>query len=262
MTMKRMASPSVVWRACASWCLRRAALVVAVLHAGAAAAQALISPVIVEFAPRQKIATVRVTVSDRAVKPMRLQAQLLAWQQDLHGAALTQPSEDLIVTPRIAELKPGEQQVLRLALRGSLPADTERAYRLVLEDIGEPSAIDMGSGAAVNFRMAYDLPVMVSPRGTPVTAMRWRACPRETAAPARQGVCVRITNTGNRRVKVQSLTLAGDGWEKSIAFREPDAVLAGAEREWVLPVLAQGPMRGVKVRTASGQLLQAEAAAD
>jgi fimbrial chaperone protein len=262
MTMKGIASPSVVWRTCASWCLRRAAVPLPFLVAGAAAAQALISPVVVEFAPKQKIATVRVTVSDRAVKPMRLQAQLLKWQQDLHGAALTQASEDLIVTPRIAELKPGEQQVLRLALRGSLPADTERAYRLVLEDIGEPSAIDMGNGAAVNFRMAYDLPVMVSPRGTPVIAMSWRACPRETTAPARQGLCVRITNVGSRRVKVQSLTLVGAGWEKSVAFPEPDPVLSGAEREWVLPVLAQGPIRGVKVRTASGQLLQAERAAD
>lgn len=128
----------------ASWLLRWAVGAGGFLWAVAATAQALISPVVVEFGPRQKIATVHVTLSDKAIKPMRLQAQLLQWRQDVHGAAITQPSDELIVTPRIAELKPGQEQVLRVALRGALPADTERAYRLVLEDIAPPSATEMG----------------------------------------------------------------------------------------------------------------------
>ncbi|MBK6006613.1 molecular chaperone [Ramlibacter ginsenosidimutans] len=215
---------------------------------------------LVEFGPKQKIATVRITLSDQAIKPMRLQAQLLQWRQDLHGAPVTKPSEELIVTPRIAELKPGQQQVLRLALRGSLPAETERAYRLVLEDIAQPSSMDVGGGAAINFRMAYDLPVMVAPRGTIVSALRWRDCPADAAPRASKGVCVRIANAGNRRVKVQSVTVSGDGWQQALNLKEADAVLAGAEREWVVPATAMGPVRGVEVRTATGQVLRADPA--
>jgi fimbrial chaperone protein len=232
----------------------------ALVGAAAASAQALISPVVVEFAAKQRVATVRITLSDKAIQPMRLQAQLLQWLQDGHGAAVTQPSEDLIVTPRIAELRPGQQQVLRLALRGPLPAETEAAYRLVLEDIAQPSTMDLGGGAAVNFRMAYDLPVMVAPRGPVVSALRWRACPSDTAPRAAKGVCVRIANAGNRRVKVQALTIGGDGWKQDLALDRADAVLAGAEREWLVPATGAGELRDVQVRTATGEVLRAEPA--
>lgn len=244
----------------ASFLIRAVVAAAALAGAAAASAQALISPVVVEFGARQKVATVRITLSDKAIQPMRLQAQLLQWRQDRHGAAVTQPSEDLIVTPRIAELRPGQQQVLRLALRGALPTDTEQAYRLVLEDIAQPLPMDVGGGAAVNFRMAYDLPVMVAPRGPVVSALRWRLCPPDPAQRAAKGVCVRVANAGNRRVKVQALTISGDGWQHDLQLREADAVLAGAEREWRVPGTAAGELRGVQVRTATGEVLRAEPA--
>ena len=244
-----------------SWLVRSAVVAFASYGAAAAMAQALISPVLVEFAPKQKIATVRVTLSDKAIKAMRLQAQLLEWGQDLHGAPVTKPSDALIVTPRIAELQPGQTQVLRLALRAGLPAGRERAYRLVLEDIATPSSVDLGGGAAVNFRLAYDLPVMVAPRGAIVNALRWRNCVADAAPRLASGVCVRVANAGNRRVKVQSVTVSGDGWQQVLELKEPDAALAGAEREWIVPAAtAAGPLRDVEVRTATGERLRADPA--
>lgn len=256
--MKRTSTQPAVWRTRASWRTRAALAVWLASCAAGAAAQALISPVVVEFGPKQKIATVRVSLSEQAIKPMRLQTQLLQWRQDVHGAAVTQPSDDLIVTPRISELKPGQQQVLRVALRGALPADTERAYRLVLEDIAEPSSVELAGGAAVNFRMAYDLPVMVAPRGAFVTALRWRSCPVGADAPVSKGVCVRILNTGNRRLKVQAVMLAGQGWQRSLDLKEAAAVLAGDEREWIVPGAAEGALQSVQVRTSTGQVVRAE----
>lgn len=239
-----------------SWCRRSLIAVAAFVVSAAATAQALISPVVVEFAPRQKVATVRLTLSDKVTRPMRLQAQLLRWRQDIHGAAITESSEDLVVTPRIAELKPGQQQVLRVALRGLLPADSEMAYRLVLEDVAEPASMDLGGGAAVNFRMAYDLPVLVPPRGPVRKALRWTSC--QAASPASAGgICVRVANAGNRRVKVQSLTVSGDGWQQSLHLKEGENVLAGDEREWRVPAPAAGPLRAVQVRTVQGEVLEA-----
>lgn len=243
-----------------AWWVPTSVAVAGLLSCATAMSQALISPVLIEFAPKQRIATVRITLSDKATSPMRLQAQLLRWRQDVHGAAVTQPSDDLVVTPRIAEIHPGKQQVLRLALRGPLPADTEMAYRLVLEDIADPVPVDLGGGAAVNFRMAYDLPVLVAPRSPVVSALRWRNCPQATTPRASTGTCLRIVNAGNRRLKVQAVMLAGDGWQRSLNLGEGDAVLAGDEREWTIPAPASGPVRSVQVRTATGKLLQAEAA--
>jgi fimbrial chaperone protein len=260
--MKRSLSTKFSCRGRTSWWMAAAIMAAALLCSAAAKAQALISPVLIEFKPKQKIATVRVTLNDKATSPMRLQAQLLRWRQDPKGAPVTQPSDDLVVTPRIAELKPGQQQVLRLALRGSLPADTEMAYRLVLEDIAEPKPVDVGGGAAVNFRMAYDLPVLVAPRGPIVTALRWRNCPAPAAPRAAGGACLRIVNAGNTHVKIQSLTVGGDGWQQSLGFKEGEPVLVGDEREWTVPAQAKGPLRSVQVRTSAGAVLQAEAAAN
>lgn len=248
------------WRGCAAWWIRAFAVALpALVGCAAATAQALISPVLIEFKPKQKVATIRVALSDKATRPMRLQAQLLSWRQDARGAAITQPSEDLVVTPRIADIRPGSQQVLRLALRGSLPADTEMAYRLVLEDIEEGTTVDAGGGAAIKFRMAYDLPVLVAPRGPVVGALRWRDC-ATTAPRVANGACVQLVNAGNRRVKVQTMMLAGDGWRKSIDLGAGEAVLAGDEREWSVGALASGPVRSVRVRMAGGEELQAEPA--
>jgi fimbrial chaperone protein len=218
----------------------------------------LISPVLIEFGPKQKVATIRVTVSDKARGPMRLQAQLLRWHQDVHGAAVTQPTDDLVIAPRIAEIKPGQQQVLRLALRGPVPAETEMAYRLVLEDIADHAPTDMGGGASINLRMAYDLPVLVAPRG-PVTAqLRWKECP-VAAAPHAKPLCVRIVNSGNVHVKIRSLVISGDGWQKPLNLKEPDSILAGDEREWSQAGQMPGPVRSVQVRTATGQVIEAVA---
>jgi fimbrial chaperone protein len=252
-------NPSRAWNRRASWLSRSAVAGCVSLASVAATAQALISPVVIEFGPKQKIATLRVSLSEKAIKPMRLQAQLLRWRQDLHGAAVTQPSEELIVTPRIAELQPGQQQVWRIALRGSLPAEIERAYRLVLEDVAQPSSVDLQGGAAVNFRMAYDLPVMVAPRGPVVTALNWRSCPASTAPSVSRSLCLRIVNAGNRRVKVQAITLSGNGWQQTLRLPQAEALLAGDEREWRIPADATGDLQNVQVRTIGGELLNTTA---
>lgn len=121
-----------------AWCAA------ALLANGAAVAQVLISPVVVELGARQRAVAVTVTLSDKARGPMRLQADLLRWEQDVLGEAVTEPSDDLLVTPPIAELRPGGKQVFRVALRGARPAPEELAYRLILEDVAEsPAATDI-----------------------------------------------------------------------------------------------------------------------
>jgi hypothetical protein len=91
-----------------------------------------------------------------------------------------------------------------------------------------------------------------------VTALRWHTCPAPAGPRTSNGVCVRIANAGNRRVKVRSLTVAGDGWQQSLNLQEAEAVLAGDEREWTVPAAAAGALQSVQVRTATGEILHAE----
>lgn len=230
-----------------------------------AAAQLVIGPIAVEFREKQRVAAVAVKLDDGAKLPMRLQAEVLRWSQDLAGQAVTEETDELLVTPPMAELRPGQRQVFRLALRGKRPAPEELAYRLVLEDISESTtSAEVSPGMVINFRMRHDLPVVVAPAGPIVNLLRWKPCPPE-AAPASSArssaeACVRLLNAGNRRVKVQTLTLAGDGWQQALSLKDGVNVLAGSEREWRVPLQAgqTGALRGVQVLSARGETLQAE----
>lgn len=245
---------ALAWRARWPGAARLAALFLA---SGAAAAQVLVNPVVVELGAQQRTASVTITLSDSASAPVRLQAQVLRWQQDLHGADLTQDSDELLVTPPIAELQPGQKQLFRIALRGPRRAPGELAYRLIFEDIGTPApAAPTPKGMAINFRMRYDLPVMIAPAGPVLNLLRWKSCTAATPSDA----CIRLRNDGNRRVKVLSLTLDGDGWRQALVLKQGENLLAGAEREWRIALQPghAGPAHGVQVATARGETLQAE----
>lgn len=236
------------------------------------AAQLVIGPVVVEFGEKQRVAAVAVTLDDSAKLPMRLQAEVLRWSQDLAGQAVTEETDELLVTPPMAELRPGQRQVFRLALRGKRPAPEELAYRLILEDISESTtSAEVSPGMVINFRMRHDLPVVVAPAGPVVNLLRWKPCPPEAfattaSAPAKPTAtrtaeaCVRLLNAGNRRVKVQTLTLDGDGWQQALTLKEGENVLVGSEREWRVPLAKgqAGALRSVEVQTARGETLQAE----
>lgn len=249
-----------------------AGLLAALLASGPALAQVLISPVVVEVGARQRVAAVTVTLSDKARVPMRLQAEILRWRQDVQGASVTAPSDDLLVSPPIADLQPGDKQVFRVALRGPRPSPEELAYRLILENVAKPVAAAAASspGMIIKFRMRYDLPVLVAPASPVVNALRWKPCEPNAAstrvkpvAPRTADACLRMLNAGNRRVKVQTLTLAGDGWSQALTLKDGETLLAGTEREWRVPMAANQTraLRGVQVLTASGETLQAEAGA-
>ena len=230
------------------------------LLCSSASAQLVIGPTVVEFGAQQKVVAVSVTLDDRASAPMRLQADVQRWTQNLAGEAITAETSELLVTPPIAQLQPGQKQIFRLALRGQRSATEELAYRLILEDISDTVAsAQIATNMNVNFRMRYDLPVMLAPVNAVSNLLQWKTCAPD--ALANRVACFRMLNAGNRRVKVQNLTIAGDGWQHSVPFKEGINVLSGAEREWhiALPAGQTGALRSVQVSTARGETIDAQA---
>lgn len=227
-----------------------------------------ISPVVIEIdSPRRAVA---VTLTNNGDRPVTFQTEAMVWQQ-VNGADHNEPTEDLLVIPPVVEVPAKASQVFRVMLRTRAPSPVERTYRVILEDITEEQAAVSGQ-ASVAFKLTHNLPVLIAPSVKVVNAIRWRPCPPEaftTAAStpvkpsATRGaeVCVRLLNAGNRRVKVQTLTLTGEGWEQALPLKDGVNVLAGAEREWRLPLTKgqTGALRGVQVNTARGETLQAEA---
>ena len=229
---------------------------------GPAAAQLVIGPTVIEFGPKQKVAAVSVTLDSNAAMPMRLQADVLAWHQTAKGENVYDDTTELLVTPPIAEIKPGQKQIFRLALRGARAVQEELAYRLVFEDISAVAgSVQVAPNMKVDFRMRYDLPVLLAPLSPVVNRMVWKPCKADDAPKATPAAaCIHLLNAGNRRVKVQSLTMVGDGWQQPLAFGDGENILAGAERQWRIPLQASqtGRLRSVQVQTARGETLQLE----
>jgi fimbrial chaperone protein len=231
------------------------ARVLLALGAGVAASTAsagvVVSPVVLEVASPRKPVTVTVTNDgDRAVT---YQADALTWQQ-VNGVDRFEPTDELLVVPPIVEVPPKGRQVFRVMLRSGAPALVERAYRLVLEDITEEASAKPG----ISFRLSHNLPVMVAPAGQVRNAIRWKPCAADTSA--RAATCVRLLNAGNRRVKLESVTVSGEGWQQVLSLKSGENVLAGAQRDWFVPLTSgqAGVVQSIQVKTARGETLQAE----
>lgn len=219
--------------------LRAAAAALALAAAGASA-QVLINPVVVDFAPAQRVATITLTLAPGARRTVAFQAGAMRWRQDAGGESRHEPDDGIVVVPPVFELRPGQSQRVRVGLRAARPGPQEQAWRLVFEEL--PAADDV-PGGAVSFRMRYDLPVMLAPSQPAREQIEWERCDG-----GERHLCVRAANSGNRRVTLRSLDLSGSGW--AVTLDEPVTLLAGTRREWRLP---RPPGSAGEVRTVSAR---------
>ena len=231
------------------------------LVAQVCSAQVSISPVVVEVdAPRRPVA---ITVTNSGERPIRLQAEVLLWRQT-DGVDQFEASDDLLVVPSIIEVPANSSQVIRVVLRSPSPSPVERSYRLVLENITEDRAEP--GGASVSFKFTHNLPVMIAPSGKVRNMMRWKPCayvalPASPVGAAQlKQACVRLFNAGNRRIRVHTLTLRGDGWQQALSFDAGENILVGSERELRVPLQPgqNGAVSSVQVFTGLSEVLQVE----
>ena len=177
-----------------------------------------ISPVMIELSNAKRV--VSVTISNPSDQPINFQAETLSWRQS-DGNDHYEPTDELVVAPPIAQIPPKSKQIFRVAMRVPNLNNDERAYRLILEDVSEVSATQLG---VVNIRFRHNLPVFVVPADEEKISLRWSKC----SAPAGQG-CVRLDNEGNRRIRFLELVVAGDGWQKTISG---GTVLSKSWKSW------------------------------
>ena len=129
----------------------------ALLAQPATAASFSVSPLRLELSAAAPIAVVE--VGNTSTAPVTVQAQSRTWTQrggvDEYGEG-----RPFIVSPTIFTIPAGGKQIVRVALRGAPPRETEAAYRLVMTEI-PPAQPDGSPGLRVALRM--DMAVYVSP---------------------------------------------------------------------------------------------------
>lgn len=100
-----------------------------------------------------------VRISNSGSDPVRIQINTVAWQQAANGEDIYTKTTDLLAFPKIATIKPNEDQIIRIGIKR--PAlQTEKSYRLFIQEI-PPATPKGGSSVAVALRVG--IPVFAAP---------------------------------------------------------------------------------------------------
>lgn len=181
--------------------------------------------------------TAALTLENNGSTPTVVQLQLMRWDSD-GVEEQYHPTYEVVATPPIATLRPGQTQVVRVGLSRDVDPDRELAYRLYIEEVPPPARPGQ-QGLQVALRIG--VPVFVAPKVAAQPSLQWRALRNGT-----DGVAVEASNVGNTHFRLMSLKLRGGETAAVLAERQiVGYLLPGQSRRWVIPVkggLPEGDM--------------------
>lgn len=141
-----------------------ACLICALFPCLAAAASSLhISPVRIFFEQGQTINSIQIENSSDST--ILVQSELVSWAiQD--GQPDYQPTDELIISPPIFELRGKQKQTVRFALKDRSAPDIEKTYRVFLTEVPvkDSSAKPKSNGPSIKFSLRIGLPIFVAPQ--------------------------------------------------------------------------------------------------
>ncbi len=168
--------------------------------------------------------TAALTIENGGSNAVVVQLQVMRWFAD-GEADRYEPGEEIIATPPIMTIAPGQPQIVRVGLSGAADPGREVAYRLYMEEVPSPPQPGQ-QGLQVALRIG--VPIFVSPPGATQSSLDWRA--RRTGP---DSVTVRATNRGGSHAKLMSLRLA-DGNRTLAEQQIAGYLLPGQTRQWLV----------------------------
>jgi len=200
----------------------------ALAASGANAGSFQVNPIRIEMA--KGITNAVITVRNDGDEPVVVQSSVMAWTQEAGNDVYSDTSQALI-TPPVATIAPGAEQILRVGLRRSADPRLELAFRVFLQEVPPPPKPGF-TGLQVALRVG--IPVFVAPL-TPI--------PRKLDWSAKLGAdgAVHLTaqNAGTARVQITDFELSpADGGEPLAHESTLVYILASQRRDWTFAVPA------------------------
>jgi fimbrial chaperone protein len=192
-----------------------------------------IAPVHVQMTGDERAASLSVRNLD--TQPSILQLRALDWSQ-IDGEERFTPTKNLLMSPPMATLRPGQTQVIRIIVDGPSSPAAERAFRLVIDQIPDARA---NPDAKARTAIRVQIPVFVSPSGSDRPQLGWEA--RRAGA----GLVVTAVNAGSAHDHVVDMRVMAGG----APLGEPleGYVLGGARRSWTIAAVP-AEVRSVHIR--------------
>ncbi|VVQ12193.1 molecular chaperone [Pseudomonas fluorescens] len=185
-------------------------------------------------------------LENRGSETANLQIRVFGWSQS-GFAEQYQNQRDVIGSPPVAKIEPGQKQLVRLTRTKDVPPGQELAYRIIIDEIpsAQPATADGGkTAAAIRFQMRYSVPLFAygaglwskedstrarDPKGVGLPQLSWRT----VAVDGKPYVEVR--NQGAVHARLTDVTIKQAGQSKPLAEGLLGYVLPGAVMRWPAP---------------------------
>lgn len=200
------------------FCVIVAVLLAAVPSSHAASLR--VAPTTVELIAPDSAATF--TLRNEAKRPLNVQIRVFRWTQK-GGSEQLEPTSSVVASPPATKLKPSADYTIRVVRVDKSPVKTEESYRVVVDELPDPSRKKAG---AVNLVVRYMIPVFFRNADAGGAEVSWRL--------KRSGGSLELVgqNKGSSRLRLSDLKLTQGG--KTIASRKGlvGYVLGGATMEF------------------------------
>jgi fimbrial chaperone protein len=172
--------------------------------------------------------------------PVHAQVRVFHWTQ-VEGKDVLEPSRDLVVSPPMVTIAPGDRQMVRVIRQVSPPSGTEASYRVIVDEL----PIDAGDHPGLKFVLRYSVPVFLAPVGDPSVKVALQTTWEDSA----EGPMLRVSNTGSGHAQIADVVWHGAKGQQRILI--PGLVgyaLPGSTMSWHLPPGASHAGGAVKAR--------------
>ena len=172
-----------------------------------------------------------VTLRNNSKSPLRFEVTLVSWSEDEHGQMALNPSSDVQFFPKLVELAAGASRNIRIGIKAGTARDVEQSFRLFVEELPDQSS---PATNAVALRTKIGIPVFVRP------AKPARTAAIDGVSVENAKVLVRVRNTGNLHISVDTIKVTGTGGSGATFTKEGAGwyVLPGAMRIFEIPMTA------------------------
>ena len=202
------------------------------LPSALAANSVMIWPIDPAINPEEKAS--ELWLENRGNTTTMMQVRVFGWQQN-NGQEQYQTQQQVVASPPMVRMEPGQKQLVRLIKQTPPAAGKELAYRVVLDEIPTPRQPGENQ-AGLTFQMRYSVPLFVYGDGLNSDSARPALSWQQVNEGGRRWL--ELTNRGNGHARLSNVTIGGRRLGEGLY----GYVLANSHFRWPLTAAVSGEL--------------------
>lgn len=206
--------------------------IMALMPAAHAANSLMIWPIDPTINPDDKAS--ELWLENRGNATTMMQVRIFSWLQ-VGGQEQYQTQQQVVASPPMVRLEPGQKQLVRLIKQGAPQAGREMSYRVVLDEIPTPRTPGENQ-AGLTFQMRYSVPLFVYGNGVTSDSAKPQLSWQQVDSGGKRWL--ELTNRGNGHARLSNVTIGGRRLGNGLF----GYVLANSSNRWPLTSSVSGEL--------------------